>query len=36
MSNKERADFHTKEMILGNVEGGQYHTQVEKETLRIE
>lgn len=36
MSNKERDALHKRNDLLGNVEGGQYHTQVEKETLKIE
>lgn len=35
MSNKEREASYKKSQILGNVEGGQFHTQVAKETKQI-
>ncbi|RKE90033.1 DUF2786 domain-containing protein [Epilithonimonas arachidiradicis] len=35
MSNKEIEALNKRAAILGNVEGGQYHTQVAKETLKI-
>ena len=36
MSNKELEASHKRASILGDVQGGQYHTQVAKETLKIE
>lgn len=36
MTNKELEAHRKRITILGNVEGGQYHTQVEKETLKIQ
>lgn len=35
MSNKEREISHKRAQILGDVEGGQFHTQVAKETKQI-
>jgi len=35
MSNKELEASYKRAQILGDVEGGQYHTQVSKETLQI-
>lgn len=35
MSNKEKEESHKRAMILGDVKGGQFHTQVGKETKMI-
>ena len=35
MSNKEREISHKRAQILGDVQGGQFHTQVAKETKQI-
>jgi len=35
MSNKERETSHKRAQILGDVEGGQFHTQVGKETKML-
>lgn len=35
MSDKERESTFKRDNVLANIEGGQYHTQVAKETLQI-